>query len=47
MAALFEMVKLVIKMYQTDLMETGQQYITKVLILQERKPKYDLCMIGS
>ena len=29
-------------MYQTDLMETEWQYITKVLNLQERQRKYDL-----
>ena len=33
-------------MYQTDLKETERQYITKVLNLQERKRKYDLCEIG-
>ena len=32
-------------MYQPDLTETGWQYITKVLNLQERKLKYDLRFI--
>ena len=34
-------------MYQTDLMETGWQYITKVLNLQERKRNYDLRFIWN
>ena len=43
--ALFEVTKLVIKMYQIDSTETEGQYITKMLNLQERKRKYDLRMV--
>ncbi|MDD4515216.1 IS5 family transposase [Massilibacteroides sp.] len=45
---LFEVTKLRIKMYQTNITETEWQYITKVLDLKgSRKRKYDLRMIWN